>query len=106
MLKTSPTQELNLSSLKDGPERLPDPWELPSSKPEPVPGSRQPIRAELQPAISPAGQPGAKRLTSPAPRPERILLQEWLKLKAEQAEGVAVQVRDALGLLYWLQEAA
>lgn len=85
---------------------IPDPWELEiSTAKAAVPETWQPP-TELHPLISPAGNPAALSLTGHTASPEEVILQDWLKLKAGQAQELAAQLGEALGLLYWAEMSA
>ncbi|MGK7918032.1 MAG: hypothetical protein AB4038_21265 [Prochloraceae cyanobacterium] len=86
---------------------IPDPWTLtsPSPKTHPLPATAETWKfaGEPHPLISPAGCPNALELASAKFNAGQELLQDWLKLKAEDAKKVTVQLQQALGLLYWLE---
>ena len=52
------------------------------------------------------GNPNALRIAPPKFHPEQTLLEDWLKLKAEATQELTIQLKKALGLLYWLENVA
>lgn len=83
---------------------IPDPWELPDPKIKinPILATEK-STPKPQQAIASAGNPRAKRLPEHHEKPTTVLLQDWLKLKAAEAEELTIGIRSALGLLYWLE---
>ena len=84
---------------------IPDPWEtltvvegISSS----ISLSESSVKMEEHPLI----QANTLRIAPPKSHPEQTLLGDWLKLKAEATQELAIQVKQALGLLYWLENAA
>lgn len=81
---------------------IPDPWELTNSTPKAIADETWQIPVEAHPLICPAGDPNALQLTTPKSNPVQVLLQDWLKLKRENAKTLTTQFQEALGLLYWI----
>lgn len=44
-----------------------------------------------------------KRLPEYREKSATVLLRDWLKIKAEKADRMAISIQEALGLLYWLE---
>ena len=88
---------------------IPDPWET-STVVEAISSSislsESSVKMKEHPLIKAAGQVDALRIAPPKSHPEQTLLGDWLKLKAEATQELAIQVKQALGLLYWLENAA
>lgn len=82
---------------------IPDPWalEIPAAKGA-FPETWQ-LPTETYPLINPAGNPAARSLAGHIASPEEVLLQDWLKLKAGQAQELTAQLGEALSLLYWAE---
>jgi hypothetical protein len=98
--------------LRESPDRaasesnsqlIPDPWELPSVVLETKSAQSWQLPVESHPLISPGGNPAALQLPSPKSNPVQLLLQDWLKLRAEQARKLADNLSEALGLLCWME---
>jgi hypothetical protein len=105
----------NRSPAPNGQPIIPDPWETIEPEthfPSPLELDRllrepHPLiqATEPYPEISPAGQPGVGLLTPmhlAEVRPERVLLQNELKLHTQWIDHLNFQVEKALALLYWL----
>lgn len=88
-------------------QTIPDPWELTPPKaqvkPSQVPQVWQ-VPVEKHPLISPSGNPDALCLGSPKTNSKQVLLRDWLKLGSQEANSLAIQWCEALGLLYWIEE--
>ncbi len=103
MLKDlSPDLPGQLTSDADS-KPITDPWELPSPVPKAKSSEVWKFPTEPHPLISAAGNPEALQLSAPKSNPVQVLLKDWLKLKAEDAKELAVELREALGLLYWME---
>jgi hypothetical protein len=85
---------------------IPDPWTLPSPTSEEKLMESWQLPQEVHPLISPVGKADTLQLPSTTATPGQMLLQDWLKLKAEQAKQLAHQLQEAIGLLYWMEEVA
>lgn len=83
---------------------IPDPWQLPSPKTNINPSvTVEKTTQKLQQKIVGAGNPVAKRLPEFPEKSATVLLRDWLKLKVEEADRLAIGTVRALGLLYWLE---
>lgn len=84
-----------------GADFIPDPWELPTPAVEPqIPKTWQ-VSSESHPLISAVESPEAL-ISGTTANSEQVILQDWLKLKAEKSKKLARQIGEALGLLYWI----
>lgn len=89
-------------------ELVPDPWESgPLNTPQ---ANALPLDwhlpIESHALISEASVRGLPQLPSHKEHSSQILLRDWLKLRAGDAKGLAVKLRDALTLLGWLEKTA
>ncbi len=82
-----------------------DPWELPTPKPKtnPIPEAWK-LPLETLPSIAPAGCPNAPKLPiAHLSKPVELLWKNWLKLRSQDAQKLAAEIQQAVGLLYWLE---
>jgi hypothetical protein len=96
----------NLSTSQANAPPIPDPWELASAAAKTPAVTAWQMSEEEHPLIAPASPPELLQLTSSETHPVQVLLQDWLKLKAEQAQSLSIQIQELLGLLYWMEEGA
>ncbi|MGK7872816.1 MAG: hypothetical protein AB4426_05740 [Xenococcaceae cyanobacterium] len=82
---------------------IPDPWELPNPAPKAKSSDSWKLPTEPHPLIRPAGSPEALQLSSAKLSPVQVLLQDWLKLRADKTKKLAIQITEALGLLCWIE---
>jgi hypothetical protein len=106
MLKERSRESISRSTSENNWQLIPDPWELPSPERESESTQAWQPAIELHPLISAGGNPTALQLPSPEINSIELLLQDWLKLGKEQAKKLAENVREALGLLYWIETMA
>ena len=104
MLKNLIQDSTNQTNSNVGTKAIPDPWELkrPAPKPETTPTWEVPT--EAHPLIAPTAKREALPISEATTKPAQVLLQDWLKLKAEDAKQLAVQLQEALGLLCWMEQ--
>lgn len=81
---------------------IPDPWELKRPASELEMTLVPEIPTESHPLIAPSTN--LENLPISQAKPIQVLLQDWLKLKAEDAKQLAVQLEEALGLLCWIEQ--
>ena len=99
------TQDSTVSTTSNvSTKPIPDPWELkrPAPQPETIPAWEVPT--EAHPLIAPPAKREALPISEATTKPAQVLLQDWLKLKAEDAKQLAVQLQEALGLLCWMEQ--
>jgi hypothetical protein len=97
-------KETFINSTSDNNSSLiPDPWELPSPNVEIKSAQSWQIPRELHPLLSGSGNPSVLQLASPKFNAISLLLQDWLKLKTQKTNKLATKIKEALGLLYWLE---
>ena len=83
---------------------IPDPWELKRPAPNPETTPAWEVPTEDHPLIAPLANLEALPIPKAKAKPVQVLLQDWLKLKAEDAQQLAVQLQEALGLLCWMEQ--
>jgi hypothetical protein len=83
---------------------IPDPWGLPRPAPQGEADRLGEVATEFPLSIAPAGNPDALQINEAKAKPAQVLLQDWLKLKAEDAKQLAIQLQEALGLLCWIEQ--
>jgi hypothetical protein len=105
MLRNSSTEPPRPTTITQNSQIIPDPWELetptPQAQSDTLPTSWQ-FPTEVQPLISAATPLELLKLPSPKFNQIRIFLEDWLKLKVEDAQKLTVQLNNALTLLFWL----
>jgi hypothetical protein len=84
---------------------IPDPWETSSETliTQP-PAQKKTILPEIHPLIAAANEPYPLQLTSDHCNLAWMLLQDWLKLKTQDAKILATQLSNALALLFYLED--
>jgi hypothetical protein len=95
-------QQLNSISTKDW-QIIEDPWELPDLDVKTTLSQSWQLPQQLHHLLVQAGNPNALCLPSPHYKPARLLIQNWLKLGTDKAKTLTVNLREILGLLYWLE---
>jgi hypothetical protein len=106
MLKERSREPTSRSTSENNLQLIPDPWELPSPELETESAQAWQPAIELHPLIGAGGNPAALQLPSPKFNSIELLLQDWLKLRTERAKKLAENLREALGLLYWMETMA
>ena len=106
MLKDLSREPLARPPAKREKTLIPDPWELSasSSQGKTIPDSWQ-LPRESQLLITGGEGAGTLRLSSSQSNSVKVLLEDWLKLRAEEAKELAGQLKEAIALLYYLEMA-
>lgn len=102
MVKQQAKQQIDSNSSKDW-QLIEDPWEIPNLDVKTTPSQPWQLPQQLHPLLVQAGNPKALRLPSPHYKPARLLIQNWLKLGTDKVKTLTVNLREILGLLYWLE---
>ncbi|NJP21658.1 MAG: hypothetical protein HC763_24620 [Hydrococcus sp. CRU_1_1] len=95
-------QPINSNSNQDL-QLIEDPWELPDLdvKISPCQSWQLPPNSPL--LLTQGGNPNALCLPSPHSKPAQLLVRDWLKLGTDKTKKLTLNLKETLGLLYWLQ---
>jgi hypothetical protein len=106
MLKNASREPPRSATLDRNSQIIPDPWEAETPttqiQTDTLPKSSQ-FSTQFQSLISAATPLDLLKLPNPKFNQIRILLEDWLKLRAEDARKLTVQLNNALALLCWLE---